>query len=103
RRSALLCRMVSPGMLPFLVGALLLTLVPSFLRAQEADAGHHAPTITILYIAILLLAARLSSLIERIGQPSVLGELLAGVILGNLALVGINFFEPVTTDPILIF
>ncbi len=39
---------------------------------------------TFLWIAVILLAARLSSLVERFGQHAVLGELLIGVILGNL-------------------
>ena len=90
-------------MLPFVLGALLLSLLPNLLRAQEAEAGHHAPTVTILWIAVILLAARLSSLVERAGQPAVLGELLVGVLLGNLTLVGIDVFEGITADPILLF
>jgi Kef-type K+ transport system membrane component KefB len=50
---------------------------------------------TLLLIAIILLAARLSSIVERFGQPPVLGELLIGVVLGNLALIGISVFEPI--------
>jgi Kef-type K+ transport system membrane component KefB len=52
---------------------------------------------------IILLAARFSALVERLGQPPVLGELLVGVILGNLALLGINFFEPIKTEAIINF
>lgn len=103
RRSSVLARFTSRGMLPFVIAALLVTLVPNLLRAQEADAGHHAPVMTILWIAILLIAARLSNIVERWGQPAVLGELVVGVILGNLALLGITLFEPVTADPILAF
>ncbi len=33
-----------------------------------------------LWIAIIILAAKLSNLVERFGQPSVLGELLVGVV-----------------------
>jgi len=59
--------------------------------------------LTFLWIAIFLLAAKFSSLVERLGQPSVVGELVMGVILGNLVLVGFRFFEPAKNDPILIF
>jgi Kef-type K+ transport system membrane component KefB len=103
RRTPLLARFCAPAIIPFVLGALALSLIPDLLRAQEADAGHHAPAVTILWIAIILLAARLSSYIERAGQPAVLGELLVGVLLGNLALVGITIFEPITADPILLF
>lgn len=54
-------------------------------------------------IAIILIVAKLSSFIERFGQPPVLGELLAGVLLGNLYLVGITFFEPIKESSILHF
>ncbi len=57
---------------------------------EEASVG-----LTLFWIAIILLAARFSLLIERWGQPPVLGELLVGVLLGNLTLMGIDFFTPI--------
>ena len=50
-----------------------------------------------LYLIIILAAAKIGAeLFERIKQPAVLGELIAGVVLGNLILLnhGWNFFEP---------
>lgn len=70
---------------------------------EENAAAHDGTAATFLWIAVILVAAKLSSLVERIGQPSVLGELVIGVILGNLALLGITLFEPVKTDPIIAF
>ncbi|MGH7483407.1 MAG: cation:proton antiporter [Longimicrobiales bacterium] len=46
------------------------------------DAGMSVPDFLFLLIAILLGAKLLGELAERIGQPAVLGELLAGVLLG---------------------
>jgi Kef-type K+ transport system membrane component KefB len=73
--------------------------------AQAADGSGlvHGVGTTFLWIVIILLAARFSTLVERLGQPPVLGELLVGVILGNLALLGINLFEPIKTEPIINF
>lgn len=56
-----------------------------------------------LWIAVLLLLAKASSLIEKWGQPAVLGELVMGVILGNLVLVNIDVFESVKHDQIIAF
>ncbi len=56
-----------------------------------------------LWIAIIILGAKLSNLIERFGQPAVLGELLVGVLLGNMALAGFDFFEPIRQDVIIRF
>lgn len=63
----------------------------------------HDIATTLLGITIILIAARISSIIERFGQPSVLGELVIGVVLGNLALLGVHFFEPIKTDSIIAF
>jgi len=53
----------------------------------------------VLALALILLAAKLGGeLATRIGQPSVLGELVFGVLLGNLALVGFDGFEAIKTD-----
>lgn len=65
---------------------------------MEVDIG-----LTLFWIAVILLSAKLSTFVERIGQPPVLGELLIGVFLGNLVLVGVTVFEPIKTNPIIEF
>ena len=86
------------------VGASLLLVLLGF---QESLAGGEGASemggATFLWIAVILLAAKISSLVERLGQPPVLGELLAGVILGNTALLGPALFEPIKTDPMIAF
>ncbi|UFX83526.1 cation:proton antiporter [Candidatus Absconditicoccus praedator] len=58
---------------------------------------------TFFALAIILIFSKLGGLVEKIGFPSVLGQLLAGVVLGNLFLVGIDFFEPIKENPLLMF
>ncbi|EFO81869.1 Sodium/hydrogen exchanger [Oscillochloris trichoides DG-6] len=66
---------------------------------------HHEVSVgvTLFLIAIVLVVAKLSAFLERFGQPPVLGELLAGVLLGNLYLAGITFFEPIKENQIIQF
>lgn len=68
-----------------------------------AGGGHGAAASTFLWIAILLIAAKFSSIIEKWGQPAVLGELVVGVILGNLTLIGLGIFDPIAHDAIILF
>ena len=49
--------------------------------------------------AVLVGAKLVGDLFERIGQPAVLGELFAGILLGNLSLVGIDSLAWVPSDP----
>ncbi len=52
-------------------------------------APHHDVLVLIVQIAVLLLSARaLGELAQRLGQPSVVGEILAGIILGPSLLSG---------------
>lgn len=88
-------------LLPLL--AVIALVQPVFAAVQDHGAEGHGPTTALLWIAVLLLAAKVSGLVERFGQPAVLGELVIGVILGNLVLVGIDVFDTVTADPILGF
>ncbi|MEO8030086.1 MAG: cation:proton antiporter [Gemmatimonadota bacterium] len=61
-----------------------------------ADSG----TQLVLALAVILAAAKLGGdLAERAGQPAVLGELLGGVLLGNLDAVGVGWFRSLTLDP----
>ncbi len=95
--------MKSTGATPFpkiLVG-LWLTLVATTAHASTADAA--AMGETFLWLALLLLFGKVSGLIEKFGQTAVLGELLIGVVLGNLYLLGISFVEPVKSNEIIAF
>jgi Kef-type K+ transport system membrane component KefB len=59
------------------------------------DSGAHL----VLALAAILAAAKLGGhLAERLGQPAVLGELLGGVLLGNLDLAGIGWFRALPND-----
>jgi Na+:H+ antiporter len=60
-------------------------LAAQFLRPAYA-AGPDAAADTFLFLALALLLARLAAFVERLGQPAVLGELLVGVLLGNLGI-----------------
>ncbi len=83
----------------FILPALLIFLSAGVAYASGSDAGtSHGAVNTLLWIAVILLVAKGASLIEKIGQPTVLGELVAGIILGNLALVGIHVFDPIKSD-----
>lgn len=53
-------------------------------------APHHDILLLVLQVAVLLFAARgFGEIAQRLGQPSVVGEILAGIILGPSVLVGI--------------
>ncbi|MDZ7611264.1 MAG: cation:proton antiporter [Candidatus Moranbacteria bacterium] len=74
------------------------------LAASGHGEGHGGNAAQVFFwIAIILIAAKLSGLVEKWGQPSVLGELTIGIILGNLTLLGINFFEPIKDSSIIDF
>ena len=64
--------------------------------AETADgAGHGGPVVPVLLgLVVILVAAKIGGeVFERMGQPAVLGELLFGMLLGNLSLLGIGHLE----------
>lgn len=66
---------------------LLLVLAPSPLWASSAGVeAHDLPHLLLVLAGMLAGAKFLGDLAERVGQPAVLGELLAGVLLGPTAL-----------------
>ncbi len=76
------------------VTALAALLAPA---AFAADAN--ATTgFTFLWLGLLLLFAKIASLVERIGQPAVLGELIVGVLIGNAYLLGIPGSEEIVAE-----
>ncbi len=53
-------------------------------------------------LAVILVVAKLAGAgFDRLRLPPVLGELLAGVVVGNLALVGVHQLQPLVADPVI--
>lgn len=79
--------------------------VPSalFSAALAEPAGHADPVVpVILALALILAGAKLGGhLAGALGQPPVLGELIVGVILGNLGLAGLGYFEFIRENAII--
>ena len=77
--------------------------------AGMVSAGQIAPvaqpdpvTAVILALAVILVGAKLGGdIATRLRQPAVLGELLAGIVLGNLNLAGIRVFDFIATNEII--
>jgi Kef-type K+ transport system membrane component KefB len=63
-------------------------------------AAHHDPVAPVaLALVVILVAAKLGGdLAMRLGQPAVLGELVFGVVLGNLGLVGVDGLRWLPSD-----
>jgi Kef-type K+ transport system membrane component KefB len=67
----------------------------------SGEAGHADPVAPVaLWLVVILLAAKLGGdLATRVGQPAVLGELVFGVLLGNLPLLGYTGLQAIHDDP----
>jgi Kef-type K+ transport system membrane component KefB len=71
-------------------------------ESKASASAHGLDPSVLLGVAIILLSAKLGGeLLERFGQPAVLGELLAGMVVGNLALVGWTAAEPLKTNDVI--
>jgi Kef-type K+ transport system membrane component KefB len=84
----------------------LLFVVPAFVAtsAFAADGDAHADPVATLALAlvIVLVVAKLGGEVAvRLKQPAVLGELLAGVLMGNLSLVGLSGLDHLWAEPTL--
>jgi len=91
-----------------LVLLLLLVFMVGLLSFGHAAAGHgseggHASVYGVLFgLVIVLLAAKIGGeLFETMHQPAVLGELIFGMVLGNLHLLGMTALDPFKSDEIL--
>jgi len=93
---------LSPAKRSLLPLLLLLTAVPTRALAQVHQSASHSDPVTpvVIALAIILAAAKLGGhLAAQVGQPAVLGELVAGVVLGSLDLAGIGWFGSIERDP----
>jgi Kef-type K+ transport system membrane component KefB len=86
-----------------LVPVVLATVAASLLTSGTARAAAEPGGVDMLPIlaglVLILVGAKLGgALFESLGQPAVLGELMAGIVIGNLGLIGFHGLEPLRTD-----
>lgn len=87
-----------------LLAAIACCALPLLAAEGEAAGEHHGGAALFLFeIVTILIAAKIGGeLFERMSQPAVLGELIFGVVLGNLSLLGISFMQGLKTDDALV-
>jgi Kef-type K+ transport system membrane component KefB len=79
------------------------------LAASEAtlsESGHSDGTvmhfgITFFMFAIVLMAGKIGNVVERFGQPAVIGELLAGIALSALGYFGWGFIDEIAASQVI--
>jgi Kef-type K+ transport system membrane component KefB len=74
-------------------------ILPLLLQEPASASSGDALAPVVLALAVILTAAKIGGdAAERIGQPAVLGELVVGVLVGNLSLLGIDWFQFITAN-----
>jgi Kef-type K+ transport system membrane component KefB len=69
--------------------------------APGGEAGHGLDPLVLLGLAVIFVVAKVGGeVFERLGQPAVLGELVAGIGLGGLALAGVGGVEALRAHPV---
>src|SRR5215213_1755341 len=83
-------------------GALFLATQSTTAETVGGEAAHGLDPVVLLGVAVILVAAKVGGeLFERMKQPAVLGELVIGIIIGNLALTGWTAAEPLKANAII--
>ncbi|HVF89970.1 MAG TPA: cation:proton antiporter [Blastocatellia bacterium] len=81
--------------------------VPGWAEAVHADgpaqpAAHGLDPVVLIGVAVILLIGKAGGeLFERLKQPGVLGELVGGILVGNLALLGITSVDTLKTNEVI--
>jgi Na+:H+ antiporter len=66
---------------------------------QGNDETHGLQPSTLIGVALMLVIAKLGGeIFERLGQPAVIGELMGGIVLGNLIIFGFTGAESLKTN-----
>lgn len=84
-----------------LLTALSVWAAPTEAAPTPTDAHGLQPFILVALAVMLIVAKIGGELFERIRQPAVLGELIGGIILGNLVLFGFTGAEPLKTSEVI--
>lgn len=71
-------------------------------EGRGTDGAHGLDPFVLVGVAVILVIAKVGGeLFERFNQPAVLGELVGGIIVGNLALLGFHGVDALKTNEII--
>lgn len=83
-------------LLKFIPLILVLTIVRCYASANGSEVSI---TNLLLQLLLILIGAKIGGeIFVRLGQPAVLGELIFGIIAGNMKLLGVSLFDSISTD-----
>jgi len=95
--------LIAPG----LVAAVFLTTNPSFVFASsDSHDGEQAVVhfgLTFAMLALVLMAGKLGNIVERFGQPAVIAELFAGIVLAAAGYFGFSLIDDIRGNDIIAF
>ncbi len=77
--------------------AMMVALTPAMAAESSGGSSHHFGTV-FLMMAIVLMAGKLGNIVERFGQPPVIGELLAGILLAVAGYLGFSFIGDIIAN-----
>lgn len=92
-------RLITKKTLPV---AVTVAVAAAYAFGSDGGSSHGLdPTVLVGVASILIFANIFAEISEKLGQPAVLGELIAGVLLGNLILFGFPYAESFKTDVVI--
>lgn len=84
------------------LAATLVFTVSASANDGAGDAAHHWGRAFFMF-AIVLLIGRLGDLVQRFGQPPVIGQLVMGMVISALGYMGISFINDIPNEPTISF
>jgi Kef-type K+ transport system membrane component KefB len=86
----------------FIASAAILFLFSRSTLALTSEPSHGLDPMVLVGVAAILVVAKLcGEVFERFKQPAVLGELIGGIVVGNLALFGFHFADSLKTNEVI--
>lgn len=82
--------------------AIVLSYAPSYAETEGGDINHHWGKVFLMF-ALVLLAGRVGDLVQRFGQPPVIGQLVMGMVLAAIGYMGLDFMREITQEPTISF
>ncbi len=82
--------------------AIVLSYAPAMAEGETGDTSHHWGKVFLMF-ALVLLAGRVGDLVQRFGQPPVIGQLIMGMVLAAIGYMGLDFMQEITQEPTISF